>query len=329
MKNIQFLCSVLLTSFAVHGMEVGTDIDAEKIIKDRFKIYLANRLVEYKKCVTGYVKGCSQQARSEMLDIPDRFARITNNRDLSFMSECLHKNVCDDEGNTFVHIAVKNNDLVMVEWLIKHMMHPFSMPNKAGKEPIDLCIDQLQPRVQEANKEEDKKDAYKIFTTLIAGYDKIHFNDNDQRKFLKKIVALQLEHVKHPSDLILSEDILKHFDGQNLPEIYQEVSDENGNTFAHILVRHHLATMLYKFIEKKHITFAKNKDLKSPLETAEEIFLEASSGLFDQCIENKDFNIPAIPKEDSNKRCCYYMLLNLQKKQENKPFSQCCKEHII
>lgn len=334
MKNIQLLSCLLLSSVTLHSMEFSTsfsnesDGDAKEIIKNDFKKYLGNRLTEYKKTPFSY---------DDMQDIKNTYAKMTNKENLSFLSKCLHRDVYDEEGNTFAHIVVKHRDLKMTEWVIDCMKYSLSMPNNAGKEPIDLCIDQLMPNAEEGNKEE----SCKIFTKLIAGYDKVGFNYNHRRSFLKKIVTLEFEHIKHGTHFA-KEDASKYFSGQGavaqqesveklvLSEIYQEVRDEEGNTFTHMLVSHHLSDMLYTFIGKNYITFAKNKDTLNPLALAQKIFLEVAHKLFEQCAPNKDFTISTVSQEDTKKKCCYFMLLNFQRKQDNNTdFKQCCDKHII
>jgi hypothetical protein len=333
MKNMYFLFCFFVSSTALHSMDVGTaaahdenNVDVKTIIKNDFKNYLASRLKEYQKKAFSH---------DDIKNMQDTYGRITNKESLSLLSKCLHRDVCDEEGNTFAHLGVKNKDLKMVHWTLQCMKHPLSMPNKAGKEPIDLCIDQLMPGAAESGKEE----VYKIFAALTIDYDKIGFDYDHRRSFLKKIVMLEFEHIKHGStDFVIKDDITKYCSGKGLDkpivlsEIYQEVCDENGNTFTHILVSHHLSDMLYKFIEKGYITFAPNKnDKMNPITLAQNILLKVADNLFEQCAPNKSFNIEKARQEEHNdkKKCCYYMLLNVLRKQGNMDFKQCCDKHII
>jgi hypothetical protein len=310
----------------LHSMEVSNESNDQKtIIKNDFKDYLTNRLTAYKKSAFSF---------DDINDMESTYFKMTNKKKFSFLSKCLHRDVCDEEGNNFVHRAAENRDIKMIEWVMRHMQRPLSTRNIAGKEPIDLCIDQLMPDAEEKHKEE----VYKVFAALITGYDKSGFDYEHRRCFLKKIVTLEFEHTKHGStNFCLREDISKYFSGQSsdkpvvLSEIYKEVCDENGNTFTHMLVSHHLSDMLYKFIHKDYITFAQNQnDKMNPLTLAQNIFLKVADNLFEQCT-NKNFNIATASQEDNgkNKKCCYYMLLNVCKKQQNAEFKQCCDKHII
>jgi hypothetical protein len=333
MKNMYFLFCFFVSSMTLHSMDLGVaaahnenNTDAKTLIKNDFKNYLTSRLKEYQKKAFSY---------DDMNNMEKAYFTITNKESLSLLSKCLHRDVCDEEGNNFVHLGVKNKDVKMVEWTLRCMRHPLSVLNKAGQAPIDVCIDQLMPGSDEKNKEE----AYKVFAALIHDYDKIDFDYNHRRSFLKKIVTLEFEHIKHGStDFCLKDDISKYFAGQGsdkpivLSEIYQEVCDQDGNTFTHMLVSHHLSDMLYKFIEKGYITFAANKnDKMNPVTLAQNIFLKVADNLFEQCAPNKNFNIAKAREEEHNdkKKCCYVMLLNVLRKQGNMDLKQCCGKHII
>jgi hypothetical protein len=315
MKNMHFLFCLFLSSFALHSMEN----DEQQIIKNNFKKYVANRLVEYKKHVFSY---------DDIQNIDDTYNQMMNEKDLSFLGDCLHRDVCDEEGNTFIHFAAKHKDLKVVEWALRCMHHPLSIPNKYGKEPIDICIDQLMPQGQQNTRDEE----YRVFNALIVGYDKIGFDYDHRRNFLKKIVALEFEYIKEGIDIGWKYDLLKYFSGNkpiSLPEIYQEISDENGNTFGNYLVSHRLSDALYTFIIKNYITFRPNQQNENPLALAQKNWLEVANKLFRECAPNKDFNITEASQEIIKEKCCYFMLLNLQKKRDNVDFKQCCNQHFI
>ncbi len=341
MKNIQFLFCLLFSSVTLHCMESSeltltdsSSSDSQSMkqdIKNDCKIYFKNRLHSFIKLPITY---------DGIDDMQKMYFSMTNKKNTSFLSQLLHRDVYDDEtGNNFLHVAIKNRDLMTVKWLINLMQHPFSMPNIDGKEPIDFCIAQLMPGAHE----EHKSEVHNMLDIVTAGYGKVDFDYNCRRNFLKKIVKLEFEHAKHGTNFALKEDILKRFLGDisateenvtkkpiMLSEIYKEVSDEKGNTFTHILVSRCLSDVLYKFIEKNYISFVKNKDKQDPLLLAQKNFIEVSRALFEKCAPNKDFNITEDSKENNEKKCCYFMLLNLQKKQDNKSdFKQCCDKHII
>lgn len=340
MKNILLPFWLFLSAVTLHGMEfsrtlstcsnsrysdskkpIKDDVNTTKEMKGVFKTYLANRLKEYTKTVF---------PRERIDEIQKMYDQMINKKSLSYLSKCLHQDVVDEDGNTFIHSAIKAKHLYMVEWLTSVMKHPLSVPNKDGKEPIDVCIEYLVPTAQKDGREE----AYKILDVLTSGYEKVNFDYNHRRNFLNKIVTLEFTHIQKGTDFVLKEDILQRFTKQDTPdcielsEIYQEVCDAEGNTYTHMLVDRHLADILYKFIEKGYITFAKNKhQKKDPLTLAVENLSEVAGRLLDTCAPNKDFDITKVSQEDKQKRCCYVMLLNELKRQSNDDYKACCNKH--
>jgi hypothetical protein len=327
MKKILLLFSLLL-NITLRGMELssmapnGENHENKKIIlQNDYKNFLAGHLRKYKEGSFPYI---------DIQRMENTYSDMTNKKSLSFLGDCLHKDVCDEEGNTFVHYAAKNIDLKTTEWAIKCMKRPLSIPNKLNKEPIDLCIDQLMPGELESNKES----VYKVFSALVTGYDKIGFDYEHRRSFLKKIVTLEFEYIKRGTAFPFKiDDVLKYFSKQDiqLSDIYQEICDEEGNTFTHMLVSHHSSDMLYTFLIKNYITLAINKEKEDPVILAQKNLLKVGHDLFEQCAPNKDFDITKISQGDNKKKCCcYYMLLNLQKKMDgNTDFKQCCDKHLI
>lgn len=341
MKNVHFLACLLFSSITLHCMESGkltlnesSSSESQSMkqdIKNDCKNYFKNRLFSYIKLPVRY---------DDIDDMQKKYFSMTNKKSTSFLSQLLHRDVYDEEtGNNFLHLAVKNRDLITVKWLMNVMQHPLSIKNVDGKEPIDFCIAQLMPNADEEN----KLLAHDILDIVTTGYAKVGFDYDCRRDFLKKIVKLEFEHAKQGTNFVLKEDILKRFLGDSsateenvikksikLSEIYQEVCDEKKNTFTHILVSRSLSDQLYKFIEKNYISFLKNKENQDPLLLAQKNFIEVAHKLFQQCAPNKNFNIAEDSKEGNEKKCCYYMLLNLQKKQDNnRDFKQCCDKHIL
>jgi hypothetical protein len=290
--------------------------DSQKIILQKdFKKYLKDRFQEYKK------KSFSIE---DMQQIKDRCKNITNEDSLDLLGQCLHRDVYDENQNTYVHLGILNRHLSLIEWAIGCMTHPLTIQNEAGKEPIDLCIDQLMPDALENNRER----ANAVFTTLVDGYSKIGFDYDHRKNFLKKIIRLEFEHIKHGNPFVLKEDMLKGFAKQDiqLSEIYQQLCDEEGNTFTHILVSHQLSDLLYNFYIKNYITFVTNKNSEDSLTLAKNNFSQAGRCLFEQCVPGGDVHIR---EEDNKKKCCYVMLLNILKKDNNADFKKCCDKHMI
>jgi hypothetical protein len=177
--------------------------------------------------------------------------------------------------------------------------------------------------------ESNKESAYTILTTLVDGYDKIGFDYNHRRNFLKKIITLEFEYIKRGASFPFKNDLLKGFARQDiqLSDIYRQVCDEEGNTFTHMLVSHHLSDLLYSFLLKNYITFAVNKKKEDAATLAQKNFLEVGHKLFAQCVPGNSIEYS---QEDNKKKCCYYMLLNVQKKIDgNTEFKQCCDKHLI
>jgi hypothetical protein len=327
MKKILLFFCLFLNSIVLHGMEVSSAVSSDKksgnskkiMLQNDFKNFLAHRLESYKK---------NFLSPEDMQHIQTMYG-MTLQKNMSFLGDCLHKEACDEKGDNFIHCAAKNRDVRVIEWAIKFMKHPLSIPNKLGKEPIDLCIDQLMPHESENNKE----NAYKAFTVLADGYGIVGFDYENRRRFLKKIVTLEFEYIKQGIPFTFKvDDVLKCFSREDiqLSEVYQEVRDEEGNTFTHMLVSHHLPDLLYTFLINNYITLAANNNNENPLTLAQKNFLSLGHNLFEQSVLNKDFDIAKISQEDNKKKCCYWMLLNLQKKKaKNTDFKQCCDKHTV
>ncbi len=327
MKKILLPFCLFLSTIRLHGMELSSMAPNGENHEDNKKIILQN---DYKNFLICRLQECKKKpfTNDEIHHLQSTYSEMTNKKSLSILGGCLHRDACDEEGNNLVHYAAKNRYSHMIEWAIKCMKHPLSTPNKVGKEPIDFCIDQLMPEEPESNKEE----ADKVFILLAGDYSKRDFDYDHRRSFAKKIVTLEFEHVKRGIPYVPKTDILKSFCRQDiqLSDIYQHVCDEEGNTFTHMLVLHHLSDLLYTFIRKNYITCAVNKEKEDPLMLAQKKLREVGHKHFEQCVINKSFDMAGVSQEDNQKKCCYYMLLNVQRKKDNiTDFKQCCDKHII
>jgi hypothetical protein len=292
----------------------------ENKLEDNYKNYLLDSLKQYKKLL-------NSQFTSDDRDY--MFAtqkRMSNKLDLSKLSVMLHKDIVDEKGNNFVHIAIEKRDIESLRWLIDAMQHPLSIANKEEKEPIDLCIDLLKPEA----KDSFKQSAHDMLEILTAGYDKINFERSHRIIFLKKIIQLQLEYIKQGSRFKLKDVLFTRFLASNsaekaieLSEIYQEVCDKEGNTFAHILVEQGLSDMLYEFVKKDYITFAKNNNEQNAFDLAEKLCPEHDS-------DTDSSGSLEMSKDVDEAYCCYRILLNYLKQQRNdKNFKRCCDKHIF
>jgi len=234
--------------------------------------------------------------------------------------------ILDESKNTFTHIAICKADLSIVRWFDSTSCNYLAYgANSNGKEPIDLCIDQLLPGAPEAN----KNTMHEILDVLTSEYDTYYsFSLDYRKKFLRKMVALQLEHKKQGTGFVLRDVLLTRFLKQNpkdqptisLSEIYQEVMDHNKNTYTHVVVQQHMPDELYDLIKKKYISFEKNGEEKTPLDLACEAFRHFT----------QNFNFIEANKDKFNKvRCCFFMLLNYLKLKHNQTFVQCCDKHVL
>jgi len=289
---------------------------AAKTLETDGNNYLKNRLEEYKKA--DFAPKDMEHINSMCLQITEKPNPLVYNG----------HNIHDDQKNGFLHIAVRKADLAIVSWFLDNKCWS-NFANTEGKEPLDLCIDQLLPHADEKN----KKVAYDILDTLMIGYEKANLQISYRKKFLTKLIRLELEHKKNGSLFTLKNSWIKQllapkdfnrFRGPtkythiNLPTMYQTVTDEQKNSYAHILVkRGFLSDELYDCIQKGYISFAKNSAGNNPLDIA----LDS----FQYCSQHS--NLDSLV---SSTRCCLFMLLNYVKKQQGiTDYQQCCDKHII
>lgn len=331
MKSIQLLSYLLFTSLTLHGMEQNNQTTPhnkhhefweninykkmEKNLENDYKYYLVNRLKEYNKV---------DFTIQDIKHLYDMHTIMTANKNPAILSNYLQNDVFDDKKNSFLHSAIQKKDLVVLKWLIEDIQCAPYLPNSDGKEPIDLCIDQLMPDAQESN----KQTAHEMLDILTAGYDKANFNRGHREKFLKKLVTLHLEHIKHATNFKLKDVLFSRFlrknsalDSIDLSTIYQSVCDSDENGFSHILVQQHLPDMLHEFIQKNYISFEPNKEGKNPIAVA--------VGIFDTLLVDPQKSIENSPDIFKKSRCCLFMLLNYIKKQNNTKFEHCCHKHTF
>ena len=152
MKKILLPFCLFLSTVKLHGMEQGSIAPSGENREDNKKIILQN---DYKNFLICRLQECKKKpfTNDEIQQLQSTYSEMTNKKSLSILGDCLHRDACDEDGNNFVHYAVKNRYLNIIEWAIKCMKRPLSTSNKDGKEPIDFCIDQLMPDALENNKE--------------------------------------------------------------------------------------------------------------------------------------------------------------------------------
>lgn len=282
--------------------------------------YCKNRLEEYKKI---------DFTPQDMEHINFIGSQITGRSNVLYYNN--GHDIQDSERNGFLHIAIRKADLAIVTWLLSNGCCT-SRSNAQGKAPLDLCIDQLLPKADEKN----KRIAYDMLDILMNGYAKVGFGIDDRKKFITKLITLELEHKKHDTNFVLKDSWIgsltkcsfcKNTISQqcsekcsvcvSLSDVYKTVVDTEKNTYSHILVKKRLADQLYVFIQKGYVLCAPNIENKNPLDIALDFFL---------CCVNNNSDAATT----SAARCCFYMLFNYTKKQQgNSDFKQCCKKHII
>ena len=115
---------------------------------------------------------------------------------------------------------------------------------------------------------------------------------------------LQLKHRALETRFVIEEELLTPFVQQNgLSDLYQttvDVSDQNNNTLAHIIVEQHDADELHKLMNKNYISkTARNSANKTVYDLA-----------FDKLrVFTQDTTKTALhPEQSKAARCCYYML---------------------
>lgn len=326
MNRSLFLCA-LLTNCTMQCMEPNNQIIPEKQKDNPWKLikydnventlkadaitYLKNRLEEYKK--VSFTPQYMEEINARALQISGKPNLLTCNNG---------HNIMDKENNKFLHIAVHKSDVAIVTWLMNHNCLA-NRANAQHKEPFDICIEKLLPTSEEKN----KKVAYDMLDIIIAGYEKRKFKLEYRKKFITKLLTLDLEHKKMGIQFLLKDSwiqiflkdpSLRSFGPQKclrLIDIYPTIVDREKNNYTHILIQHSLADELYDFIQKGYVSFTKNNTEKNPLDLALE--------RFNNTIEKNGCTA-------SSARCCLFMLLNYVKKQQgDDKFSQCCNKHTI
>lgn len=324
MKNIQLFSCLLFTMITTQCMneknawqKIDCSITTSALETD-CQNYLKNRLEEYKK--TNFTP-------QDMEEINFIAAQITGRKNILTYNN--GHGIRDNEQNTFFHIAIRKADLPIVTWLLNNKCWTYEA-NAQRKEPLDLCIDQLLPTANNKNKQVNLN----VLDTLMSGYDKGNFCPLYRRKFITKLIILQLEHKKYNNNFILKDSWINPFTTCSyctkknilqkcssciyLSDIYKTTIDTEKNTFSHILAQKQQADELYNFIQKEYISFSYNNNNQNPLNIAVENFIS--------CIEN-DIDVTGAV---SPTRCCLFMLLNYIKKQQGViDFEQCCDKHII
>jgi hypothetical protein len=334
-KNTHLLFCLLFTSITIQCMNQqltvqnkqddpwkSVDISAmNHVLKNDYKTYLTNRLIEYKK----------NDFTSQDLDqIENMYFHITNAQQPSELKRYLHNYVVDEKQNSFLHVAIKKKDVTVLRWLTTVVQCSSHKPNADGKGPIDLCIEQMMPDAQES----DREKAHEMLDLLTDRYNKVNFCLEWRKAFLHKMLQLQYAHTKNATTFKLKEalfqrfltDIYNSYQPIALSKLYQETADPiTGDTFTHIFVEQGNADTLHKLLQQGYASPAKNKDGKTPVDSALILFNAVTQS------SHFDTMITIDWAEYNRRRCCLFMLVHYAAKQQQLKcdLEQCCSAHTL
>jgi hypothetical protein len=240
MKNKFFLSSLLIMNVTIYTME---DFSSEALCKiasqaleTEYTKYAINKLEEYKK--NGHID------MNELVEMGHLITRPNNPT-----KQLLHQNIKDQNQNHFIHIATEKSDTSTVDWLFKNDDQNFIHMNAHREYPIDVCIKQLSPSAFNSN-------ARPIFDLIVRHTAKLSESKHDDFKqlCLKKIIKLQLDYAKCGQNFIVDEELLQSLIPKTvlaqqpsfLSMMYQEITDEDGNTLSSIIAKRQLENLQKK-----------------------------------------------------------------------------------
>lgn len=331
MKNMQFFSCLLFIAMTMHCMEpensLWKKIDCNAIensLNTDYNNYLKNRLEEYKKTdFTPQNVSCLTKVGT----------LITGNPLVDFP----YYDIRDEQGNTFIKVAVKKMDLPFVDWHVtKQGAHCITRDDFNAC--IATCMQYLKPSKTPTETDETTKNTtheiLKILT-IKQGDQASIFTLRDKpcrENLIKQLILLQLKHKKRNTtftieDTLFTQHLTSGEDDKSpiiLSDLYQTVTDKKGNTLSHIIVDLHNADELYELIKKNYVSPAANKSCKTVLDIA--------LNHFQSFIQDPGMTFGDIyPEKINQARCCVFMLLTYIKlKQTGKlPNHQCCNKHVI
>lgn len=317
MKKILLIPYILFTITTLQGMNLDLikSIDYKSIeesLKNDYQEHLKSFLEEYKQT------DCTPENIDNILTMS---SSMTGHKNLDYIHF-----VKDDQQNTFLKIAIQKTDLPTVRWLIEQGNTKYHT-NQNHYDYVNLCVKQLSPETDKAKKDT----AYNILKTVVEPYKTLSMDKEWRKYFIKEMVSLQLQHKKYRTNFIIEESLLTPFLTQgiektqidiNLENIYQRVTDEDGNTLTHIIVNLPDADELCQLIHKNYVSPLKNKEHLDALALAIKNFrvFSQDTSLFDRK-----------PIDSMHARCCYFLLLAYitRKRNENPADCFCCDKHAI
>lgn len=318
MKNICIVLSLLLCNISTHSMkniQPYTHADHKAIhlviIKD-YEIYLKKQLEEYNNAS---INNKTSINMNKLITAGTFIANVHSNYLKHYITE-----TCDEQNNNFWHIAVKNDDLDTITWLIKNNINNLYEQNSQKRMPFDICIKKLSPKKNYAQ----NSTSYAIFMSMLE-----HISQNNDFSFarkecLNKIINLQLKHTLHNSIFHIDSHKLSQLCPYiSLSTLYQQAKNKDGNTFTHAL--YHNPDDLWQLIQQDHISFEKNNNGISVCDLALKNF---------RYYTRNSTAILEHPEDAHKARCSFYILLNyLQSKNNNADdksnFDICCNKHAI
>jgi hypothetical protein len=316
MKKTILIASTLFTIITLQCMNLNLieSIDYESIeasLKNDYQEHIKSFLEEYKQT------DCSPDNIDNILTMS---SSMTGHKNLEFIHF-----VKDDQQNSFLKIAIQKEDLPTVRWFIEQGNTKYHTAEN-HYDYVNLCVNQLSPKTDNTK----TNNSYNILKTIVEPYQKLSMDKAWRRYFVKEMVSLQLQHVKHRTNFVIEESLIKPFltpspqetqPDINLANIYQRVMDENGNTLTHIIINLPNADALCSLIQKDYVSPLKNKDNLDALALATKNFriFSQDTSLFD-----------LKPTESMQARCCYFLLLKyITTKLNTTPVDCfCCEEHV-
>lgn len=226
----------------------------------------------------------------------------------------------NEDGNTFLHVAVKKQDLFFTNQILSHFstMHT----NNQGKTPFDLILEQLQPNPS-SPRNNNQLQILESITDRIAQKKYLEHNKLD---CLKKIIALELSCRAYPDptfSFIPSQELLlklvpkNETDAQSfLSQIYQQTIDKStGNTFGHVFVQQEDSEALFELVKADRVSHLPNKENLNVLNFALRAFRQFTSN---------SIHIDTTSEKFQRARCCFFILYNYFKTDST---SFCCDKH--
>lgn len=336
MKNRNVLSLLLVTSTALYAMENNPS---------DYKAVHENLRTMYKNYVTKQLKGYKESGKIDMNELLEAGKTITRSKDVT--QQLLHRDIQDENNNSFIHIATEKKDIATVAWLLVQGDKNFTYMNAGQQYPLDICIKQLLPLSADASGEFLATDSSadschiiksrQIFDVMVSHITRLSESEGFKKTCLKKIIELQLKHKRCRSNFAMDNELLQSLVSQEplaqqpsiLSSIYKEaVDDTDGSTLSYILVEQENPDELYELAQADQISWIKNKkDGRNSFDLAKEKFFKAIKEI-GLAIEDKELI--------ERTGCCLYILMHCLRNEDikngaaNVPYlGNCCDKHVL